>query len=608
MAQIVINEISQNYTYNAGNSSFCTVALPITSCWGPGYEDPAALGVDKATELESVSWRLFRSNQQGLESYVATFRGPAANYRSAKDYSYQMAMTLLTSGYDVLVCRLCPGTRAQATITDSVSENTLTFKAKYAGTFGNNIVVNLAKVVNKNYWNLIVYVIDASGIRTAVENIVFAFDLDDSTDSIVHVSEVRSNFVDLALSGAISENANFGDISDGVQLGSTPATQGTDRAADGTPDDMMTQAISIASARFAQVGSSASQYVAALNAVKAANPSVSTASKIRYNEWIYWNALDVLDLLKDKLAYSPNRVISPWDDQNITEIDGSAVVKLDALSPIHIKLMEVANYGRCVAALIDIPKCLPRSAVYNDSASVSDEGYAQKLSRYQTGSDGLFASHSALFAPWGQYTYVGTSKQNAAPPSFLALLIQRAMILNQSLQYEWAMPTSRRQSVPVGQLDYTVPKKLLDTWQSSEGVRVNVITNIPDLGTGIWGNSTLFELPPATYQALANLSTRYLVNAVEDVVYRCALGITFQYNNDEAYSRFYAGVTPLLDTMKNVGAIEGYLVRMSADINGLDQVNANSVIGKIYLQINGVIENITVDLVCLPPTADLSQY
>ena len=205
-------------------------------------------------------------------------------------------------------------------------------------------------------------------------------------------------------------------------------------------------------------------------------------------------------------------------------------------------------------------------------------------------------------------TYVGTSKYAIAPPSFLALMIERAMILNQSVQYEWLLPTNRRHSLNIGPLDYTVSKKLLDQWQSLDGVGVNVITNIPDIGMSLWGNSTLYEVPVATYQALANLSTRKMVNAIEDLVYRCGTQITFQYNNEQAYSSFYAGVTPLLDVMKNQGAIEDYYVRMSADINGLERVNANSVIGKIYLVVNGVINDITVDLVALPPTVSLDQF
>jgi phage tail sheath protein FI len=182
------------------------------------------------------------------------------------------------------------------------------------------------------------------------------------------------------------------------------------------------------------------------------------------------------------------------------------------------------------------------------------------------------------------------------------------MIVNQPIQYEWALPTNRTHNLKIGELDYKTPKHVLDAWQAASGVGVNAITEIPGQGVTVWGNSTLFDVPPATYNALQNLSTRYLVNAVKDIIYRCGISITFQYNNQQAYNKFYAGVTPTLDTMKNTGAIEDYYVTMAADINGLDQVNANSVIGKVYLIVNGVINNITVDLIALPPGVDLTQF
>ena len=47
---------------------------------------------------------------------------------------------------------------------------------------------------------------------------------------------------------------------------------------------------------------------------------------------------------------------------------------------------------------------------------------------------------------------------------------------------------------------------------------------------------------------------------------------------------------------------------MSADISGTDQVNANTVIGKVYITVNGVVNDIVVDLVALPPNVDLDQY
>lgn len=611
MAQITINEISQNYTYNIGTNSFCTVALPITSSWGPSFVDPDAVGQDLDTVLENTAWHRFSATQAGLESFVSTYRGPAASYRSARDYSYQMAMTLLTSGYDVLVCRLCPGTNAEATIT-AKNGGSLTLKAKYPGTFGNSIIATLNKVPNRKYWNLIVYVVDSSGVKTAVENIVFSFEIENSTDSILHLGELESNFLTFAVSGVIKDDADFGESASMIRLAG-----GADRGPDGTAEEMMDAAINYAKSRYKTVVDSVDNldYIKALEDVKAGSPDVGTASTIKYNEWLYTFALDVYDLLKDKLTYNPNRVISPgWDDQDIASLTGQQVARLGTLSPIHVKLMDVAYYSRCAAALLDIPRSLPRSAVYNESTSASDEGYAQKLARLEPKNaamdinGSLYHTHSALFAPWGQYKYVGTNKQNPASPSFQALLIQRAMLQNQSVQYEWAMPTNRKHRLALGKLDYSVPKKLLDQWQTLEGVGVNVITSIPDLGTTIWGNSTLYEVPPATYQALANLSTRFLVNAIENIAYKAGISITFQYNNDEAYSKFYAAVTPILDTMKNVGAIDGYYVKMSADINGMDQVNANTVIGKIYLVINGVINDIVVDLIALPPGTDLTQF
>lgn len=695
MAQITINEISQNYTYNIGSNAFATVALPITAMWGPAYMEPATIGVTKDEMLEMTTWNHFPATQSGLESFVATYRGPASNFRMYNDYSYQMAMTLLTAGYDVLVCRVCPGTLAQGTlIIDSGMNTPLAVSAKYPGTFGNQIRVTLKKVTKKEYdsvnktyielpyyWNAIVYVCDSSGVQTAVENLIFVFDINNSTDNIPHISEVESKFITFAYDNITSDNQNPADdlscylaggtdnINSVTSKVPTDAVKGTYNgqekwftpiykepanwdtvytntvtfvgyaAATNEPTFVTTSAGSQGKApefregvyynklevdvsgefsteltkiAVIRYGDENANYVVQLKNAAANISDITKLTSFYHMEWIYNAACDVYDLLKDKLNYNPQRIISPgWDDQDYLKLTGEYGTVFQ-VSPIHQKILEVSYYSRCATGMIDIPRSCPRRLVYNDD--VENPGYAQMLSRNEVPTGGndvnavLFNTHCALFAPWGQYKYVGMGKQCIAPPALLALLIQRAMILNQSLQYEWALPTNRTHNLNIGKMDYKVPKKLLDIWQKLEGVGVNVITEIPELGLSIWGNSTLYEVPPATYQALANLSTRFLVNAVEDIAYKCGLAITFQYNNEQAYNKFYAGVTPTLDTMKNVGAIDDYYVKMAADINGLDQVNANTVIGKIYLVINGVINDIIIDLIALPPGTDLNQY
>lgn len=677
MAQIKINEISNNYSYNIGNSSYCTVALPITACWGPAFGDIAATGQTLDDALEATTWKRFTANQAGLESFIATYRGASSNYRRAKDFSYQIALTLLTQGYDILVSRLAPGAMASGSFNHYKEGDTeepevdgqLIVKAKYSGSFGNNILVTL-KNVNQNYWNMVVYAIDASNVRTSLENIIFTLDMDQASDNILYVDEVDSKYVTLSVTGKVDDETVFvgdvdakgnpiydTDIVKGIRLSggtdtfavptalptgeNTPKKPKRDATGDVEMDEeskviveenctsiadwLLTQAAGYAISRFNTPLVSDDPYnVRYVKDLLGVGPDITTptsddnvAAAYKYREWLFTSATQILDLLKDKLTYNPNRIISPWDDQNFSELGVSEpLASFATVSPMHAKLMDVAYNSRCATAYLDIPKSLARSGVWNDSDVITERGYAQKLSNIN--SSDLYTSHSALFAPWGQYTYVGMSRQSPASPSFMALLIQRAMILNQANQYEWAMPTSRANGLKFGKLDYSVPHELLDRWQSTEGTALNIITNIPGMGTSLWGNSTLFEVPPATYQALGNLSTRLLINAIKDVVYKVGIGITYQYNNSEAYARFYAGVTPILDTMSNVGALikgkdvvganfddPGYSVSMAADINGLDSVNANSVIGTIQIRVAGIINNITIDLIALPQTASL---
>ena len=428
---------------------------------------------------------------------------------------------------------------------------------------------------------------------------VFVFDIENSTDSIPHVSEITSDFVNLSLMNVYSDDFT-------LDKSSITLTGGTDRAADDTADNMLADAIALAKARYAMIpASDPTQYIAALESIKVAGTDTTVAAILRYKEWLYNAAFYTMDILTDRLVYTSQRLIMPgWDDQDVTGLTGEVITRLDGISPLHAKMMETGYTARCLTPFIDIPRSVPRSAVYNETGNPQTEGYAQKISGYVSETvgvnDALFASHCGIFAPWGQYKYVGTSRVNVCPPSFLALMIQIAMIKNQSLQYEWAMPTTRKHNLSIGKLDYNVPKALLDVWQSIEGTAINVIANIPDLGISIWGNSTAYDVPVATYNALQNLSTRFLMNAIKNMAFKVGISITFQYNNEEAYSKFYVGMSPLLDTMKNVGAITKYTIEMAADLNGLDSVNINSVIGTITIWVAGIINNITIDLIALP--------
>ena len=352
MAQIVINEISQTYSYNIGTNAYATVAMPITASWGPAYQDPETLGKTDYNEvLETVQFTRFPATQKGLEAFVSTYRGPASNYRLAKDFSYQLAMTLMTAGYDVLTCRVSPGTNASTTFTvGSSSPVNFTVKAKYPGSFGNKLRVTLQKVPNYNYWNLITYVYDEnSGIQTAVENLTFVFNLmtteETQSDTIPHLDELESNFLTFAVDGQIDDKTVF-------EPESKLLAGGSDKQADEEVSAMIDAAKAEATERYTAAGQTDSIYLTAFDTLKSSiGEDIAKASTIRYMEWLYTAAYHVYDLLKDKLSYNPNRIISPgWDDQNVTAIDDEEVQKLLTLSPLHIKLMDTAYASRCATA------------------------------------------------------------------------------------------------------------------------------------------------------------------------------------------------------------------------------------------------------------------
>lgn len=649
MANIVINEISDNYTYNIGNNAFATVALPITASWGPAFLDPTSVGLTEdnagfTAELDNVKWTQFPATRQGLDAFVSAYRGPSSLYKAHKDYSYQTAITLLTSGYDVLVCRVCGGAMAEGHLkvsgtatsyppTGSETWEGFNIKAKYAGTFGNNLKVTITQLSlsdTQKYWNAIVSIIDATGGVSAVENFNFVITepiTGELPEYISPINEINSDFVTITVTSGVTDSSSF-------TTGSATLGDGTDDLGIETASTLSTEktaVLNLVNIRYAAAGypiaadgntDNRPNYCKAVNDIPIVNDTDHNIFAIsmtellyhKHKEFNYTAAYYAFSLLRDKLQYNPQRIMAAGlDDQDIAVYNGTGFSSIlrPVVSPLHRAIMRAAYYGRCGAGLIDIPRSVPQSMVYNTTAG--SEGYAQLLAAEtlpEAALDknaGLYVTHCALFAPWGQYKFVGMNRMTKASPSFLALLIQRAQILNQPIQYEWCLPTDRKHNLNIGKMDYEVNKATLDKWQKLEGVGVNVITPIPGLGTNLWGNSTLFNVPPATYQALANLSTRYLMNAVENVAYTVGLTITFQYNNDQAYSTFYAGVTPILDSMKNVGAIRDYRVQMSADINGEDHVNANTVIGKIYLVVEGVINDIVIDLIALPPTADLNQ-
>ena len=123
-------------------------------------------------------------------------------------------------------------------------------------------------------------VVDSSGAKLAVENRIFVFDFDKSTDSIQHVSEIESAYFDIIVDG-IETDEGVVFSADAVQL-----VGGSDRKADGTAEEMMNDAIALATGRYDLVpASNIADYKAALLAVKASNPMMKYTFMKKLRRW-----------------------------------------------------------------------------------------------------------------------------------------------------------------------------------------------------------------------------------------------------------------------------------------------------------------------------------
>lgn len=149
-ASIVVREFNRQTFFNTNADNFSQVATVITSTWGPCI---TSLSLD--TE-DSKSWVLITAGDGAVENFQKTYGDPDTSIPGFEK-SYSIALALLASGYDILVCRLSPGLREQfiqyttngdveVPVEVPVGNPKSVAIAKYIGSYGNRISYSISKV------------------------------------------------------------------------------------------------------------------------------------------------------------------------------------------------------------------------------------------------------------------------------------------------------------------------------------------------------------------------------------------------------------------------------------------------------------------------------
>lgn len=608
--------ITETSVYNGYNTSGSTVSeIKVESVLAPEFtyidlkEIPALLTL-KAT-YDAATATIFSSNSSDTGYGMITFRlGEAWTYTPA---SGETNYLISAAG----VAAIIPNNIQQ-----------LRIQAKYPGSFGNNLKVRIKCGLNGDGFKIgTVEVYDNNGYNGNPDEIVptdqllelvpVAFEADAATDNRPLITEATFSNLDapiLLLTGTTSTEIDPSEYPTGVQV--TSLFYGTDYATRiGNTSITAGDITSIVAERF----DTESSYYQYINDV-ATNGDDDTKIRLYNQQMLYKRFQACVGELTDPILYDWDALVQGIaDDQFVPksylENNPEFIMEYE-VSTLVTKMIEVAANSKCGAALIGTPFGMPRGIQTGTGASTIKSGALKYKDNVSQAVGPVYSTFGEVVGPWCKTTLAlsGANSWIAPEVAHLLLIINAKGIGGQNKW--WMVPAGMLGTGVVHSPEYKIKRHYLDLIQDhDEGVCLNPLMEVPGKGFTCFGNSTLWDKPLGTYNALQNLSTRFLTNRVKQRIWDTALQILFRYNNEDAYSHFYAGLSPLLDEMRAVGALTGneynpwgYRIIMNPDIVNLDRINANTVIGKVELAVTGVIDTVDVDLFLLPPTGFQETY
>lgn len=505
-------------------------------------------------------------------------------------------------------------------------------QAKYAGTYGNNLKVRIKCGLNGDGLKIgTVEVFDNNGYNSNPNEIVptdqllelvsVAFDFDAATDSRPLITEATFSNLDTPRFFVFGTGADVDPSAYPTGMQVVSLVSGTDYATS-LPDGEPITAADV-KAIVAERFSTDSQFYNYIDKIADKYQTDDPDALIRlYNQQIMYSRFyKTVGELTDPIVYDWDALVQGIaDDQYVPksflEANKETFFMEYEVSTLVTRMIEVAANSKCGAALIGTPFGMPRGIQTGTGASAVKTGALKYKDAVSQVVGPVYSTFGEVVGPWCKTTLAlsGANSWIAPEVAHLLLIINSKGIGGQNKW--WMVPAGMLGTGIVHTPEYKIKRHYLDLIQNhDEGVCLNPLMEVPGKGFTCFGNSTLWDKPLGTYNALQNLSTRFLTNRVKQRIWDTALQILFRYNNEDAYSHFYAGLSPLLDEMRAVGALTGneynpwgYRIIMNPDIVNLDRINANTVIGKVELAVTGVIDTVDVDLFLLPPTGFQETY
>jgi hypothetical protein len=253
------------------------------------------------------------------------------------------------------------------------------------------------------------------------------------------------------------------------------------------------------------------------------------------------------------------------------------------------------NHSSLVSQAIDMVEEERADSLYiinapgpNDFQSADD--IAEELDNL-----GLDSNYSATYWPWIQVRDTDNATQLYIPPTGEVL---KNIALTDNVSYPWFAVAGYSRGLVNSIKAY---KKLtLDERDDLYKNRVNPIATFSDTGTIIWGNKTL----QIRESALDRINVRRLLLRARKLISAVAVRLLFEQNDEQVRNEFLRLVNPILESIKKERGLTDFRVTVSNDPEDID---ANTLRGKIYIKPTRSLEFIDVEFIITPTGASFDN-
>ena len=205
------------------------------------------------------------------------------------------------------------------------------------------------------------------------------------------------------------------------------------------------------------------------------------------------------------------------------------------------------------------------------------------------------SSYSATYWPWIQIRDTDNATQLFIPPTGEVL---KNIALTDNVAYPWFAPAGYSRGL-VNAIKAT--KKLtLDERDTLYKNRINPIATFADTGTIVWGNKSL----QVKESALDRINVRRLLLRARKLISAVAVRLLFEQNDEQVRNEFLRLVNPILDSIKKERGLNEFKVTVSNDPEDID---ANTLRGKIYIKPTRALEFIDLEFVITPTGASFEN-